>query len=543
MAKMTVDSLGVIAFFRGKDVWVAPNKMRRILKDNGYDPSVVPNLDPVQRARAAATEFRTGRLTGCKPTRIEILSQTTDKIRFGVLWREEVTKGQKVRWEQHDIVEFDRNTGWSTPVTREGAAFVEAGKRWQSHLDYRWLRDKLVLPSLELMGGFSINRSSGMYFVHNDRAAELDPLERIVAECGKSELHILRIAQDPKGARAIAGAAQESLAERIEAIQKGLADWQRKTRGRTSTIEDMMKELNEIRSQAVVLSTGLQFSLDELDARMTEAEQDLRDAIDHALALGPAPAPRVVNPDAKPYTGMSMSLAAALVLQDAKVPLHYKEITKRAMEAGYFSSSGATPWETLNSQLCVAQLKNPDTCQVQRVGKGTWQLRPGVVVERPQAPQPEATETETEQPQAQGAQGSQGLQEEPSGLPPEPGEALSGAGKAEPEAEPEPEAKPAPEGKGKGKKTKAKEEPEPEAKEEPEQPQPKAERRVVVTTPGGVEIPDTEALENMAVKELNLLCRDLAGEGFAELKGWSKMGATAKVTAVLAIREAVAAHN
>lgn len=47
----------------------------------------------------------------------------------------------------------------------------------------------------------------------------------------------------------------------------------------------------------------------------------------------------------------SFKLAAVKVLRDAKEPLHYKEITKRALEEALVETSGATPERTMNAQI------------------------------------------------------------------------------------------------------------------------------------------------------------------------------------------------
>ncbi|MFT6231774.1 MAG: hypothetical protein ACJAZO_002282 [Myxococcota bacterium] len=54
---------------------------------------------------------------------------------------------------------------------------------------------------------------------------------------------------------------------------------------------------------------------------------------------------------------MSKSLtfldAAAKLLNEAGEPLHYREITKRGLEAGFLQISGKTPADTLNAQLWI----------------------------------------------------------------------------------------------------------------------------------------------------------------------------------------------
>lgn len=533
MSTTTLNKIGVLAYFRGKDVWVTPDRMRALLVREGYDPAVVPTLDPVARARQAAGEFRTGRINGCKVARVELLRHTQDEAHFGILWKEEVKKGEEVQWKQHDSVSYHRATGWSTPITKEGAAFIEAAKRWQTHLDYRWLRDRMVLPSLSSMGGFSINASSGFYYVHSDKAHLLDPLRRLVADCGKSALHLLRIEADPDTRAAVADAAQETLGSRIEDIQARLSAWSEKARGRAATVDGLISELADVRAQAIALSTALSFSAEEIQAKLLETQRDLEEALADADDRGPVPAPKPVDPNAKAYSGLPMADAAAIVLSQAGQPLHYREITKLALEQQLFTTTGSTPWETMNAQLCVRQLKDRDNCAVIRVSPGVWGLRPGAPVPPlPQGPQNRDAEVATEP--VPPVEPAPVVAPEPPA--PEPVAAATTEPEPVVETKPAPELEPAPQAQPEPRKGKGKKAPEPEPEPEPVQ-----ETRVVLEEQdddGEPKIPPMDVLQTMAVKALNILCRDLQAAGYSEMKGWSNWSTTQKVTAVCAVREA-----
>lgn len=53
------------------------------------------------------------------------------------------------------------------------------------------------------------------------------------------------------------------------------------------------------------------------------------------------------------FNGNKYKSAALKVLQKTNVPLHYRDITQRAIEAGWLETEGATPEASLNSQLSV----------------------------------------------------------------------------------------------------------------------------------------------------------------------------------------------
>lgn len=47
----------------------------------------------------------------------------------------------------------------------------------------------------------------------------------------------------------------------------------------------------------------------------------------------------------------SFKLAAIKVLRELKKPLHYKDITKRALEQNLIETSGSIPEATMNAQI------------------------------------------------------------------------------------------------------------------------------------------------------------------------------------------------
>ena len=47
----------------------------------------------------------------------------------------------------------------------------------------------------------------------------------------------------------------------------------------------------------------------------------------------------------------SFKRSAIKILRDAKEPLHYEEITKRAIQNNLIVTSGATPENTMNAQI------------------------------------------------------------------------------------------------------------------------------------------------------------------------------------------------
>lgn len=74
---------------------------------------------------------------------------------------------------------------------------------------------------------------------------------------------------------------------------------------------------------------------------------------------------------------MSALNAALKVLQDAREPLHYREITRRALESGLWQTSGKTPDATINAQLAVDVKRKGAASAFRKEGRGVFGLNTG----------------------------------------------------------------------------------------------------------------------------------------------------------------------
>lgn len=67
--------------------------------------------------------------------------------------------------------------------------------------------------------------------------------------------------------------------------------------------------------------------------------------------------------------------AAIKILEEAKTPLHVREITKRAIKNGYLISEGKTPIATMNALLIVDVNKNGEKSIFEKVAPATFKLK------------------------------------------------------------------------------------------------------------------------------------------------------------------------
>ena len=66
---------------------------------------------------------------------------------------------------------------------------------------------------------------------------------------------------------------------------------------------------------------------------------------------------------------------AIQILKEVGKPLHYREITQRAIEKGLLKTTGKTPWATMNAQLSMDIVKNRDNSVFIRTDPGYFALR------------------------------------------------------------------------------------------------------------------------------------------------------------------------
>jgi len=72
----------------------------------------------------------------------------------------------------------------------------------------------------------------------------------------------------------------------------------------------------------------------------------------------------------------SFKLAAIKVLREAKKPLHYEEITRRALEQNLIETSGSTPEATMNAQISVDIKNKKDKSAFVKTKRGYFSLNP-----------------------------------------------------------------------------------------------------------------------------------------------------------------------
>ena len=72
--------------------------------------------------------------------------------------------------------------------------------------------------------------------------------------------------------------------------------------------------------------------------------------------------------------------AAVAVLNEAGEPLHYREITRRMLALGLWTTTGKTPWVTVNARIAVEIRGRGTASRFVRVAPGRFALNPDAVI-------------------------------------------------------------------------------------------------------------------------------------------------------------------
>lgn len=284
---LQVNDIGALTYFRASNVWVFPDAFRVALNDNGFSSVELPDLAKltVSRAVRAADAFRTPEIRvdvvavdGVAGKRTSSLASNVD---FGLLQRVQISDSE-VRWEQFDSVRFDRASGWSGGQTETAQEFIETGRRWQTQFGYSTVR-RITMDLLAGLGAFCVG-GSGVFYVHGPQMTRFSAIRSMVHSIPGARLHSIRV--DPADAESVAAvgdAARESMSERVAEVVAKLGEWRERARGRKSTLENLLGDLQAVRDEAAGLCGALRFSTTEIETAIASASAEVTAALQDAL--------------------------------------------------------------------------------------------------------------------------------------------------------------------------------------------------------------------------------------------------------------------
>ncbi|NRA04360.1 MAG: hypothetical protein HRU00_17365 [Myxococcales bacterium] len=285
--------LGALVWWDLFNTKTTPAALRKILKSEGENPSVVPDLNSVSEIRDTARSWKQGRGNAAR-YRTEVVFEDADSLMVGILTHKRVND-KEVRWEQVDTVVFDKAMDKWTTVgkTEEATRFIAQADSDRTYLDHDFIRPVLIQAPLKAFGAFSVRQhSGGIYYVPKQHQDDVEKLARIVSKIGDSALHITHVSDTEASRTSIGGAAKNFLmgnvadgkkvpSESLAGIRERLADWTKKSKEQRPRADSLAKALGELRtlkSYAELYSESLHLGLGEL-------ETEIDDAVEQANAL------------------------------------------------------------------------------------------------------------------------------------------------------------------------------------------------------------------------------------------------------------------
>lgn len=280
MTQTINNDLGIITLFAGSNVWIKPADARAAAKQHGVTLRV-PDLRPIKARRAV----RAARSFSNRAVKVEpVYSKTPPKFaadaKFTVLQRV-VKTGEKAEWLKSDTATWNQKDGWHSENGSEDAkAFIEHAERWQTHLDYSWLRSQTVRALLGRCGAFSLFAGRAFY-VHTDKLGEWDILQAMIREmCPSAGMSRIKVdGRDEQSLDGVRDAAKTSILDVVDATLTKLQEWREKQSNRPSVLNRMVEELAGARRRAKALATGLAFKVDELEAEIGRVDEMVADTL------------------------------------------------------------------------------------------------------------------------------------------------------------------------------------------------------------------------------------------------------------------------
>lgn len=280
-------SIGVLAWYELNETKITPDALRTILADEGFDASIVPDINQPTAVRRAARGWTQGRGNADR-YRAEVVfdaaTPTGGRIEVGVLRREKVDE-HEVKWVQVDVVAYDVDSAGNIARDRyvgngsaEADSVDEDVRSAATFLDHEWIRPNLVAARLAAMGALPVRRSGGVAFVPRSYEAEVRRLQAVVRRIGSSEFEAAAIDPSDKTTRAtIERRANENLADALTEFGARLAEWEGATRTIPShAVSSILAEFAEINERGELYALALGVTLDGLREKLDAAKDRAR---------------------------------------------------------------------------------------------------------------------------------------------------------------------------------------------------------------------------------------------------------------------------
>ena len=272
--------LAALIWWELSDTGVSPTSLRSTFAAAGYDPSEVPDVDPIAGAKRAAREWSQGRGNATR-YRTEVVAEEHGLVVVGLLRREKVAD-QEARWVQVAASTFDAALGWSAPVgvgTPEeidllGCDFRILAVRRQTLLDHHWIRP-WIQGELRALAAFRLRRQGGVEVVPAGGFDAVEKLRAVVASIGDSSMQVAHVAPTEQSRLSLGSGARESVGETVADLRARIDAWKSSARSvRFDSAAHVLGEFAELSARCSMYEDALAISLSDLREEVESAKAE-----------------------------------------------------------------------------------------------------------------------------------------------------------------------------------------------------------------------------------------------------------------------------
>lgn len=276
---------------------ITPDALRAALANNGYDPSIVPDIDQNREVRRVAHSWKQGRGSERYSSRVlfddpsELIisvrvdtkaGRRNDQLQFATVLWDKVTKS----W---GLTTFDKpgEQGKHMPAVSAMKAKCDIARL---HHDHQFIRPVLIQAPLRSMGAIPfIRRSGGAMIVPSQNIKELKRLQCFVNSIGDSYMGVVKADVTDSGTvKAMHRSVNDSLASEIASVRKDLTEWRaRAERLPTGSIGERLSRFAEIRDKAQLYADALGMVTKGLLVDIGDAEEEARLLLRVAMGVEP----------------------------------------------------------------------------------------------------------------------------------------------------------------------------------------------------------------------------------------------------------------
>lgn len=285
------NGIGAFVWWEFDSVAVDPTTMQNTLNAHGLNITV-PTIDPEIEIRKAASAYSEGGRLKTKYRAEYIQTDDAGMIEVAILRHDRKARGQKADptvkktgWTQCDTVIFERDAGtwFYGGMTPQAKRFIAAADARRTHLGHEFVRDVVVMDTLNRLGAFPLRRRlGGFYFVPSANLGDVHKIAAVLADLPADvALNVATVTQDSGTKAAVGRSARDHVMTSAAAVIERIKDWQQAARcPHGDAVDAALAEFGVLRDHAALYADALGVQMEDLHETMKAAMQDAEQIVE-----------------------------------------------------------------------------------------------------------------------------------------------------------------------------------------------------------------------------------------------------------------------